>query len=218
MPAARVSISTPGPILSSTATAAGSGSSSKVSPDDKSPSRRASVATGMLSVPFQKSPKEAQRWRQSHQAQSEGIDSDQKKDRSTTEELVKTVNQRIFEKTAVSLALGMFVILMAFVFGSISRLILGRDLGILAIWINHLVILTLFVFDKRPDELGGGKRMDKFTAFEILTLVCQMFPLLYALKFGEPFSYYGMLMVILLQGALKFVLMNALGEVVDISL
>jgi len=136
-------------------------------------------------------------------------------ERLSAEESVKPLQQKIFEKTAVSLALGLFVVLVAFLLGSIARVIIRRDLGILGLWINQLVLIAIFVNDKRPE---GGKRMDKFTPFEVGTLICQVLPMMYTLVLGDPSSYYGLIVMIIIQSVLKFGLMHALGEVVEISL
>jgi hypothetical protein len=223
LPAQRVSISekpASGPILLSAATSNATPSAS----EKQASSRRASVATGMLSAPFQKSPKEAPRWRPyTYQAQvsaAEGgkPDDSEQSERLSAEESIKPLNQKIFEKTAVSLALGLFVILMAFVGGSIARILVRKDLGIFGLWINQLVIVLIFLNDKRPEMPSGGTRMENLTAFEIGTLICQGLPILYVLLFGHAYTYYGMSIMIILQATMKFFLMNLLGQVVEISL
>ena len=187
-------------------------------------SRRASVATGMLSAPFQKSQKEAPRWRpytfEAQNAKTTEAAGGGEGEGLSVEESLKPLNQKIFEKTAVSLALGLFVILVSFLFGSMARIVIRRDLGLLALWINQVVLILVFMFDKRSGESqpGEGKRMDNFTQFEKMTLVCQLIPIVYIWISGNATSYYGMLVMIILQAGLKFVLMYAFGSVVEISL
>jgi hypothetical protein len=162
--------------------------------------RRASVGSGMLSAPFQKTPKESPRWRQATlrsqlgKFKADQLDSAEQADRLIAEESMKTINQRIFEKTAVSIALGLFVIFICFSIGSFFRLILNRDLGFILIWLNQISLVLIFLFDKRRET--DEKRMDNLNAFETLTLVCQVLPWLWTYWFYN--SYYTVASMILI--------------------
>lgn len=222
MPVPRVSVSDPkmsGPILS--AAISGSVESKPSISTDKSPSRRASVATGMLSAPFQKSTKESPRWRpytfEAQQRNEDGSQRDPSPAR-VTDDSASPLSQRILEKGAFSLAMGLFVLLIAFAAGSVTRLLFKRDIGLLGFWGNQLFLIVLFCMDKCPDEEGRKQRMDKFTAFEILTLACQVVPALNAMRSGGAFTYSGLSFMVLMQVVLKVALMLGLGKVVDIAL
>jgi hypothetical protein len=130
----------------------------------------------------------------------------------------KSLEQRILEKGAVSFALGMFVLLIALGIGMVTRLIIRRDLGLLGFWLNQVFLIMLFCIDKRPEEEGRTQRMDKFDSFELLTLGCQILPMLYAWRSGGASTYYGLAIMISMQIGLKVCLMFGLGKIVDISL
>ena len=196
--------------------------STEKSPLEKRNSRRASIGSGMLSAPFKHTPKEAPRWRPASFRAQFGIrvgngDNQEEKDRFSAEDSLKHINQRILEKTGVSIVLGWFICFLSFAFGLFTRLITRHDLGLLGFWVNQLLLIIFFSIDKRPGT-ENEKRMEKFTAFEFLTLACQILPLLWTLLFSDPFSYSKLSLMILYQAALKLFLMKSMGSLVDIAL
>lgn len=185
--------------------------------------RRASVGNGMLSAPFKRTPKESPRWRPfTYEAQHSGnVLSKVSSSSLFQDDPNKPMNQRIFEKSAASLALGLFVIICLSVVGVVTRLILRRDLGILGFYLNQLFLIFVFCTDRRKDADGNPteeRRKDNLNAFEVGTLICQILPILYIMRAGSMATYSGLTIVIILQVVLKALLMVALNEVVEIAL
>jgi hypothetical protein len=208
------------------ATSAGAPNDAPLTLEKSSSLRRSSVSTGMMSAPFEKGQKEAPRWRPyTFEAQQQKPDSGSGEAANgipvDQDDANKPLNQRVMEKSAGSLVLGFFVVAIAFAVGSVSRLIIGRDVGLFGFYLNQIILVAIFCIDRRKDSSGAltdAKRMDNFNGFEILTLVCQVLPILYTWRAGNALTYSGISLLILVQVIFKALLMVGLGDIVEIAL
>jgi len=126
----------------------------------------------------------------------------------------KSISQRSFEKSAVSLSINLFIVVFAYMVGSIFHALVGVDIGILIFWLNHLNVLLLFAVDKNA---AGVRRFDDPSEFDKLTAGAQVLPLVWLLV-TSPRSYWGFVKCIFMQVVLKVVAMTAKSQVVTMLL
>jgi len=126
----------------------------------------------------------------------------------------KSISQRTFEKSAVSLSINLFIVVFAYMVGTIFHALVGMDAGILIFWLNHLNVLLLFAVDKNA---AGVRRFDDPSEFDKLTAGAQILPLVWLLV-TTPRSYWGFVKCIFMQVILKVVAMTAKSQVVTMLL
>jgi hypothetical protein len=163
--------------------------------------------------------KESARWRRASwglvnqlDTGKKGDDEEEKNDEEA--EKKKSVAQRTFEKAAVSFSINTFVVIVAYVLGSITSVVLGLDIGVLIFWINQLNVCLLFAVDKGP---SGMRRMDNPSNMDKLTAAAQVLPLLWLLMNGYR-DYMGMLHCVFFQVVFKTAVMISQGEVISMVL
>ena len=165
-----------------------------------------------MATPLIKS--ESARWRRKTSELVSNGGGDQDDDETASQSQAKSVGQRTFEKAAVSLMMNTFVIVVAYIIGTIFYAFLGIDLGVLAFWLHNLNVVLLFAVDKNT---AGVRRVDDPTDFDKLTAGAHLLPLVWLLATGYNL-YWQMFKCVVLQVVFKVVIMSAKSQVVQMLL
>ena len=165
-----------------------------------------------MATPIIKS--ESARWRRKTSELVSNGGGEQDDDETASQGEAKSVGQRTFEKAAVSLMMNTFVIVVAYIIGTIFYAFLGIDLGVLAFWLHNLNVVLLFAVDKNA---AGVRRVDDPTDFDKLTAGAHLLPLVWLLATGYNL-YWQMFKCVVLQVVFKVVIMSAKSQVVQMLL
>lgn len=126
-------------------------------------------------------------------------------------------DQDIVMKASISLAIGLVLVCVAFVLGSISTLLHRRfDLGLVLLWANQIIIVSVFLLEQRTVADAVQRRMDNLNAMEIISLACQVVPWIVALR--HVYSYSSFIFMLLVQAIAKLAFMKCFGKMVEIAL
>jgi hypothetical protein len=204
------------------------------------PQKRASISGGMLTSQFRT--REGARWRPNTMKSQDGntiegntnynTNSDmtdeqeqEEIERIKREQLLKPIRQQIFDKTTSSLAIHLLIIILCYVVGVVTNMILRRDLGMVMFWGNQIAVTVSFLQLISPNFTVGlpsslSTTLSQLTPFDQGTLACQVIPLLLFLIWDgiQLQTYATFVKIIILQACLKLALMLSSQQVVKVVL
>lgn len=177
--------------------------------------------------------KEGARWRQAN-VKNKSLSEEEM---LRKEQELKTLNQKILEKIAAALTLGVMSVMFSMMFGLALKLlkITTHDMGVLCFVLNQAYLIYMFVNNanvareesksttsskaKKKNDLSFAEQMQhkltSLSAFQKATLACQLIPIL--VLFATPRrDYSGAVKVILFQVTLKAAAMLFYKETVEI--